>query len=133
MTTTQSDAPSTGWLKVPKTIIAAGPTIGSYAIHVYLILVQHANADSACWPSVGRIATLTGMTARSVRKQLRILERHGLIVVDHRRSGASALTNLYQLTTPQIPPEPNDSTPEPNDRGGGTKRQYPRNQTTVPP
>jgi len=67
-------------------------------------LAEHANAEKAqAWPSVGRIARDTEMSARSVIRYLAQLERMGLITITARIEGAGQTSNLYTLNLP--PPD----------------------------
>jgi len=106
---------------VPESVIRLMPEIGVYALAVYVVLADYAGDSGECWPSVARIAEITGMTDRSVRNQLRMLKSHGLITAESRVDGNIQQSNLYKLHSPQKPPESKA-------RGGGTKSQGGRNE-----
>ena len=109
------------WTKIDNTIIAIGKRVGSAALHIYVVLAQHADAKGQCWPSVRRIAELSGISERSVRRGLRKLQDHGLIIVKARTAKGISVSNLYQLTPPQTPPDKNDTHPSQKRQGGTGK------------
>ncbi len=119
------------WTKIDNTIIVAGKRVGPHAVYVYFVLAQHVDSDGACWPSLRRIANITGMTERTVRRCLRKLEECGFIITEPRRGDGATLTNLYRLTPPQSPPDTNDRGPGQKRRGGGDRNDGgPRTETT---
>ena len=65
------------------------------ARHVLLVLATHANAAGTAWPSIGRLAALTGLAARTVTRALKTLEALGEITV--LRQGGKNGTNLYRI------------------------------------
>lgn len=67
-------------------------TYGKSTLHV---LVQYANENGECWPSLGRIAREAGMSERKARLIIRSLENAGHIQV-LRSKGRR--TNIYLLT-----------------------------------
>jgi Helix-turn-helix domain len=74
---------------------------------IKIVLVALANfADENgehCFPSQARLARMTGLTERGIRKALAELERLGLIARARRWSAGHQTTNTYVLTTK---PEP---------------------------
>ncbi len=109
--TDTNDSQAPGFAGVPQSVISLGPDIGSYALHVYVVLADHANDAHECWPSIRRISKLTGMTQQSVRNQLRVLKNYGIISIEHRGKKPPSLTNMYRFLPPHLPPKRNDSPP----------------------
>lgn len=60
--------------------------ISGRAAKVYVAIVSHADSDGECWPSVPRLARLTGYCRRTVLRGIAELEGFGLISVS-RESG----------------------------------------------
>lgn len=53
---------------------------------VLIALADHANAEGECWPSMGRIALLAGISERQVSRHIQVLVDRGLVEkVDRRR------------------------------------------------
>ena len=67
---------------------------------VLVALAEHVSGEGrACWPSVSRLARMTGYAERTVRRALRALEAAGLVRIE-RRPGRPALYSLNLSTTP---------------------------------
>lgn len=65
-----------------------------------LVLVKLADSSNKfgyCWPSISRIVEHTGLAERTVRKNLRLLEQIGLVLIERRRRGNRPTSNGYQL------------------------------------
>ncbi len=76
-------------------------TLTRAQILVYMWLSKHANRDNRCWPSVTRLAKVTGYSPRQVQRSLRDLEALGLVRCDPRDHAAGDLdTNFYTLLVP---------------------------------
>jgi len=128
------------WHRIPNAVTEHIAEIGVAAYAVFGALSLHADDSGKCWPSVDRLAELTGLTARSVRTQLRRLELAGWVETSPRTDGKTRLTNLYRIVNPPKDPR-NETTPPPEASagGGGTRRQgpperndrYPRNEAPV--
>ncbi len=127
--TTDGQAP--GFAGVPRSVISLGPDIGSYAIHVFVVLADHANDAYECWPSISRISKLTGMTQQSVRNQLRMLKNFGIISIEHRGKKPPSLTNMYRFLPPHLPPKRNDSPPSTKKEGGTQRNDSPPLNETI--
>lgn len=53
---------------------------------VLIALADHANAEGECWPSMGRIAQIAGISDRQVSRHIQVLVDRGLVEkVDRRR------------------------------------------------
>ena len=63
------------------------------------VLVALAEHGVECWPSVTRLAEMTGYDWRTVQRAIKGLEEMGLISVEHRQ-GRSAIFRLKLSTTP---------------------------------
>uniref|UniRef100_UPI003AF62E4A helix-turn-helix domain-containing protein n=1 Tax=Thiolapillus sp. TaxID=2017437 RepID=UPI003AF62E4A len=67
---------------------------------VLVALAEHVGgAGRECWPSLARLALMTGYSERTVRRALRALEAAGLVRIE-RRPGRPALYSLNLSTTP---------------------------------
>ena len=67
---------------------------------VLVALAEHVSGEGReCWPSVSRLARMTGYAERTVRRALRALESAGLVRVEQ-RAGRPALYSLSLSTTP---------------------------------
>src|SRR5262245_4591755 len=84
---------ASGWFAVANSIID-GATLDPYAGWLYCVLLRHADKDSRCWPSLDRLACLTGMSRRQVTKTLKRLNDQGVISIEARSGGS----NVYRLT-----------------------------------
>ena len=86
-----------------------------------LILASYANDDSECWPSQATLAKIAGMTPKTVRSNLKVLQEKGYITSTQRIDKAGDLaTNLYEVNV--VPLEPSKPKVVPFER--------PRPQTT---
>ena len=64
----------------------------SRAVHVYMYLVNRANTDGQCWPSVRRIAKDLSLSPSTVKRAIEDLTSHGYIKIEQRfrKSGANS-------------------------------------------
>jgi hypothetical protein len=60
----------------------------------YMVLLDHARQDDACYPGQDKLAEERGLTSRSVRSHLAELENRGLITIEQRGLNQ---TNLYWI------------------------------------
>ncbi|WP_419619274.1 helix-turn-helix domain-containing protein, partial [Thiolapillus sp.] len=68
---------------------------------VLVALAEHVSGEGrACWPSVSRLARMTGYAERTVRRALRALEAAGLVRIE----GGPAGPPCTPLTYPQLSP-----------------------------
>jgi biotin operon repressor len=58
---------------------------------VLLAIADHANGDGYCWPSMGRIGRMVGLSLRQVSNHVTALEAAGLVVKAERRRHAGQL------------------------------------------
>ncbi len=63
------------------------------------VLVALAEHGARCWPSIHRLAEMTGYDKRTVRRAIRALERAGLLEVEQQPGKAA----IYSLSTPNDP------------------------------
>lgn len=68
---------------------------------VLLALAKHANAAHVCWPSLARLAKLTGCQVRTVTRSLDDLEAAGLIERTRSRGGAGRSSRYLLCITEQ--------------------------------
>lgn len=80
------------------------------------VLVALAEHGERCWPSVARLAEMTGYDVRTVRRAIRTLEQAGLIDVEQ-QPGKSASYSLKLSTTPVRESARSESHPGQSDRG----------------
>ena len=67
---------------------------------VLLAYCLHVNDQTGlCWPSVGRIAALTGMSPRTVQRHVRALEAAGIL----KARPTTNATRVYQLALDGLP------------------------------
>jgi hypothetical protein len=119
------------WCWLDTAIVATyGPQIGAYGVAVYAVLAQHANGRTqACWPSIGRIASLLKLSRSTVKKTLRTLEAEGLLTVQARRDPEGDPTShCYTLLDP-TPESPASVVEVP---AGGRSSDTPPPATTQP-
>ena len=115
-----------GFVILPREIMELGPTIGSSALHVYAVLVDHADEDGVCWPSVRKMTEVSGMSESTVRRSLKALVRHSVISVEARTDNRRRTSNLYRLLITHEPPYEND-------RGGSQFDSPPLSNLPGPP
>ncbi len=73
---------------------------------VLIALAWHSDDGGSCWPSQARLARLSGLSERSVRRAARELEEQKLIRRHRRTTDAGALTShLYILQLERHPPD----------------------------
>ena len=78
---------------------AYSQALAAPAKFVLVALAEHVSGEGrACWPSVSRLARMTGYAERTVRRALRALEAAGLVRIK-RRPGRPALYSLNLSTT----------------------------------
>ncbi|WP_419617837.1 helix-turn-helix domain-containing protein [Thiolapillus sp.] len=79
---------------------AYSQALAAPAKFVLVALAEHVSGEGReCWPSVSRLARMTGCAERTVQRALRTLEAAGLIRVEQ-RAGRPA---LYSLNLPPTP------------------------------
>lgn len=73
------------------------------------VIARDHHPERGAWPSLERLATLTGLSRRSVQDQIARLANKGLITVSKRRNERGHLpTNHYQLHLGQEVPKESD-------------------------
>lgn len=94
---------------------------------VMLALADHADELHECFPSVARLARMTGMSDRGVRKVIRRLEDRGFIVTKANagRKGSNRFSLRLPVALAGVTPEPgsplNGVPPEPGSAYPGTR------------
>lgn len=103
---------------IPVTL-ATDPTVSPSAKAVYLALASHANYQTRkCWPSIGRIAGMTGLSDETVSRAMLELERHGWISRSVRRSKNGRWNGyLYVVHLEACPPKKPELEPIPTAPG----------------
>lgn len=113
-----------------------GELVGASAGFLYCVLESHADKDGQCFPSIDRLARLTGLSERWVRDGLRRLEAAGFVTTKQQtnRFGAQ-MPNSYELPFhprtyraeggAEVPPEvpPAEFCPQSNSEVVGSKKE----------
>lgn len=87
---------------VPEWLLMSG--VGGNAVLVFAVLHRHVDRDAECWPSLNRLASMSGMSNRTIQRALDDLEELGAIErVGRTRDDGSSASNLYKLH--MMPPE----------------------------
>ncbi|PWL55843.1 MAG: helix-turn-helix domain-containing protein [Clostridium cadaveris] len=77
----------------------------SRAKQIMFYLINRANAEGTCFPSVKTIASDCGVSERTIQRSMNILVEQGFIIKEERyRNNGGQSSNLYRL---QIEPENN--------------------------
>ena len=93
---------------------------------VLIALAWHSDDQGTCWPSQARLARLSGLSERSVRRAARELEQQNLIRRHRRTTDAGALTShLYVLQLER--PHPDTVS------GSNGQADHPERTATSPP
>lgn len=71
------------------------------AVHVYMYLVNRANTDGQCWPSVRRIAKDLSLSPSTVKRAIDDLTVHGYIKIEQRFRKSGAKSSLM-FTVPDF-------------------------------
>ena len=89
----ESPIPNAGWFRIPNGFISDAARLGPHTFAVFGVLSYHANRTGKAWPSVARIASLSGVSPRMTQYALRKLEKAGWIT-PVRKTGR---TTEYQM------------------------------------
>ncbi|WP_027626233.1 helix-turn-helix domain-containing protein [Clostridium lundense] len=85
----------------------------SRAKQIMFYLINRANAEGTCFPSVKTIASDCGVSERTIQRTMNILVEEGFVIKEERyRDNGGQSSNLYKL---QIDPENNDIKPNANE------------------
>ena len=73
-------------------------TIGVRAFAVFMIIRTYTNLNNVAFPSIRRIASLSGLSVRGVQLEIRKLEQDGWIEITRNRdSQGKYLRNIYRI------------------------------------
>lgn len=86
---------SSGFALIPAEVLAIG---NGYAIAVYAAIAQHADREGIAWPSLDRIAEMTGWSRPTVVKAVKMLEESGVLQKERRELSGFKQSNRYRLT-----------------------------------
>ena len=86
---------SGGFAVIPVEVLKIG---NGYAIAVYAAIAQHANREGYAWPSLDRLAEMTGWSRPTVVKAVKMLESSGAISKERRQVSGFKQSNRYHLT-----------------------------------
>nr|WP_245331575.1 helix-turn-helix domain-containing protein [Clostridium algifaecis] len=85
----------------------------SRAKQIMFYLINRANVEGTCFPSVKTIANDCGVSERTIQRNMNILVEEGFIIKEERyRDNGGQSSNLYRL---QIKPENNNIKPNANE------------------
>ena len=77
----------------------------SRAKQIMFYLINRANAEGTCFPSVRTIASDCGISERTIQRTMKVLLEEGFVIKENRyRDNGGQSSNLYKL---QIEPENN--------------------------
>ena len=84
--------PPPGFTMIDNAAIERASEVGPSAFQVYIDIAMHARKEKKAWPGIGRLAELTGLSARSIRYAVSRLEAAGWIVVERARGRQNTYT-----------------------------------------
>lgn len=76
------------------------PIADPTAKFVLLMIAKHADEQWQCYPSAARLAKLTGLDSRTVRRKVAVLKKQGYLFISRRNNGGRQTSNLYTIHKP---------------------------------
>ena len=76
------------------------PIADPTAKFVLLMIAKHADEQWRCYPSAARLAKLTGLDSRTVRRKVAVLKKQGYLFISRRNNGGRQTSNLYTIHKP---------------------------------
>ena len=67
---------------------------------VLLTIAKHADEKMQCFPSMDRLASLTGLSSRTVQRKITALRKDGFLSVSNRSVGGKRTSNYYTISRP---------------------------------
>lgn len=67
---------------------------------VLLTIAKHADEKMQCFPSMDRLASLTGLSPRTVQRKITALRKDGFLSVSNRSIGGKRTSNYYTISRP---------------------------------
>ena len=67
---------------------------------VLLTIAKHADEKMQCFPSMDRLASLTGLSPRTVQRKITALRKDGFLSVSNRSVGGKRTSNYYTISRP---------------------------------
>jgi hypothetical protein len=67
---------------------------------VLLTIAKHADERMQCFPSMDRLASLTGLSPRTVQRKVTALRKDGFLSVSNRSIGGKRTSNYYTISRP---------------------------------
>ena len=77
----QARDPVRDYFPLPKEIFSLGLGAAEIAIYTYLLFCEDRQTFQ-CWPSYRKIGEAVGLSPNTIRKHIRSLEEHGLLVTE---------------------------------------------------
>ena len=68
------------------------------AKYVLLAIAKHADDQGECYPSMERLARLTGLSQRTVLRKIGWLEKAGYVSIRRRTKAGKKTSNLYSVS-----------------------------------
>ena len=96
MNDTQDSAtgqPSGGWTRIYNGAIERAKEVGPAAFLVYAVIAKHTDSECRAWPGIDRLAEITGLSNRWIKRSIKTLEAVGWIRVLRSRGSR----NVYSL------------------------------------
>ena len=69
------------YFPLPKEIFSLGLSAAEIAIYAYLLFCED-RQTLRCWPSYRKISEAVGLSPNTIRKHIRSLEEHGLLITE---------------------------------------------------
>ena len=69
------------YFPLPKEIFSLGLSAAEIAIYAYLLFCEDRQTFQ-CWPSYRKISEAVGLSPNTIRKHIRSLEEHGLLITE---------------------------------------------------
>ena len=67
---------------------------------VLLTIAKHADEKMQCFPSMDRLASLTGLSSRTVQRKITALRKDGFLSASNRSVGGKRTSNYYTISRP---------------------------------
>ena len=86
----QLDLWDRGYARVPNSAIDSMAKVGANLMGVLLAIARHADRNGRAYPSVDRLAAITGLSPRAVQRQLGQLVESGILIRNPRGGRSTA-------------------------------------------
>ncbi|MFA5131760.1 MAG: helix-turn-helix domain-containing protein [Candidatus Paceibacterota bacterium] len=87
------------WFSVDNILIDEySPKIGHVALAIYICLKRHSNLESYAWPTHDLLAQELNISKRTIIRNIHLLEKYNLVIMEKRRRGGHWANYGYVLT-----------------------------------